>query len=100
MMPAEGSFGLLGRPNSGLGFGLAFDGAATLYLSVGARLVTLDPLGGVMSEVSSFRDSQGTPVNALQIAFNPADGMLYGIEEAPAPDFLPTGQLLRICPTT
>jgi len=97
--PATGNFGVLGRPPGVLGgFGLAFSESDALYISSGARLLTHDPLSGVATEVGPYRTPIGGSISLIQIAYNPADGMLYGIEEGPGPFFLSTGQLLRINP--
>lgn len=105
--PSDGSFGVLGRPPGVLGgFGLAFGEppnlttSAPLYISVGDRLFTYEPLGGVATEVGRYTLPGGTPTSVLQIAYNRADRMLYGIEEGAPPDLLSTGQLLRINPAT
>ncbi len=98
--PSNGSFGVLGRPNGGLGFGLAFDINGALYLALGSQLVTVNPLNGATTQVGALQTLQGESIDTVQLAFNPSDGMLYGVEEGPAPNFPATGQLLRINPAT
>ena len=105
--PSDGSFGVLGRPPGVLGgFGLAFGEppnlttSAPLYISVGDRLFTYEPLSGAATEVGRYTLPGGAQTSVLQIAYNRADRMLYGIEEGAPPDFLSTGQLLRINPAT
>ena len=98
--PATGRFGRLGRPNGGLGFGLEYDGSGRLFVGLGSRLGLYDPLAQAGTDVGPFEDATGTPVPVTQLAFNPSDGKLYGVQDGPAPDFLPTDQLVRIEPAT
>jgi len=97
---STGSFGVLGRPNGGLGFGLAVNRAGFLFISRFNTLTIDDPFSGASTLIGNFADSAGAPINISHIAFSPADSMLYGVEEGPAPNFLPTGQLVRIDPAT
>ncbi len=94
--PETGDLGFLGQPHGGLGFGIAFDRKKDLYLARLALLATHDPLGGGSTSVGGF----GGSVLCLSIADDPASGVLYGVELGPAPDFLPSGQLLTINPVT
>jgi hypothetical protein len=99
--PTTGNTGVLGRPNSGLGFGLAIDSrAGFLYLSRFTTLAFHDPLTGASTNIGTFRTAAGSSINISHIAFNPADNLLYGVEEGPPLNFLPTGQLVRIDPVT
>jgi hypothetical protein len=98
--PTTGRYGRLGRPNGGLGFGLEYDASGRLFVGLGSRLGRYDPLTQSGVDVGPFRDAAGTPVGVTQLAFNPRDGKLYGIEDGPAPDFLPTDRLVRIEPAT
>jgi hypothetical protein len=91
-----GAVGLLGRPNGGLGFGPAFDENGRLFVGAGSRLALHDPLADVTTDVGPFLDPAGAPVGITQLAANPTEGRLYGVEDGPAPDFSPTGQLVRI----
>lgn len=96
---SNGNFGVLGRPNDGLGFGLAINRAGFLFVSRFTTLSIDDPFSGASTNIGAFRTAVGTPINISHIAFDPADNLLYGVEEGPAPNFLPTGQLVRIDPT-
>ena len=96
----SGNFGVLGRPNGGLGFGLATNRAGFLFISRFTNLSIHDPLSGLSTNIGDFRTSTGGPISISHIAFNPADNMLYGVEEGPSPNFPPTGQLVRIDPAT
>ncbi len=92
--------GLLGRPNGGFGFGLAFDEFGKLYTANFTELAVFNPLAQSSTPVGSFGSAAGTPLRVLTLAYNPVDRWLYGIELGAAPDFAPTGQLLRIDPTS
>jgi hypothetical protein len=98
--PATGRLGRLGRPNGGLGFGLEYDASGRLFVGLGSRLGRYDPLSQAGTDVADFADAAGAPARVTQLAFNPRDGKLYGVEDGPAPDFLPTDQLVRIEPGT
>ncbi len=99
--PADGrNQGLLGRPNAGLGFGLAFDEISTLYIANLTGLSEYDPLAMTARPIGSFGNDGGAPIRCTSLAYNPADHRLYGIEIGPAPDFANTAQLLRIDPFT
>lgn len=99
--PANGlRMGVLGRPNNGLGFGLAFDELGTLYTANRSDLAEHDPLTGVTTLIGPFGNDGGAPIRCTTLAYNPADGLLYGIELGPSPTFDPTSQLLRINPLT
>jgi hypothetical protein len=97
--PSTGRFGVLGRPPGILGgFGIASTEAGTLYVSRGLDLITIEPLRGGATGVGTYRLPSGSTVSVLQVAYNPADDLLYGIEEDTS--FLSTGQLVRIDPVT
>jgi hypothetical protein len=98
--PATGRFGRLGRPNGGLGFGLEYDASGRLFVGLGSRLGAYDPIAQVGTDVGPLLDTTGMPARVTQLAFNPADGNLYGVLDGPAPDFLPTDRLVRIEPAT
>lgn len=101
---ATGLVGPLGRPNGGLGFGIAFDDQARLYVAAFDRLLVADPLGRqpdgslAVTEVGAFGAPSGIPIHAASLAFNAVDGMLYGIELGPSPEFRQTDQLVMISP--
>lgn len=93
--PATGKYGPLRQLANGR-FGLAFDRAGTLYIARGATIAHYNPLSNVTVEIPL---SQGFYV--IQIASNPIDDMLYGVQAlGPGPDFQPTGQLVKIDRTT
>jgi serine protease len=100
MDPRSANFGILGQPDNGLGFGLATDKNGQLYISRSNTLVVHDPIRNVTTDVGSFVIPGVSQIRVSEISSNPIDGMLYGVEEGPAPNFLPTGQLLRIDPIT
>ena len=96
--PGSGSLGLLGKPNLGLGFGLAFDSLARLYLANFSDLEAYDPLSGIAELSGSFKTSGGVAVHVMTLAYNPLNDGLYGVELGAPPDFAATGQLLQINP--
>ncbi|MBS0659523.1 MAG: VCBS repeat-containing protein [Verrucomicrobia bacterium] len=99
--PASGTdVGLLGRPNSGLGFGLAFDETTALYTANFDRLALYRPLSLQSTPIGPFGQAGGTPLRTVTLAYHPVERQLYGIELGPSPDFAPTAQLLRIDPRT
>ena len=104
--PTQGLLGPLGRANGGLGFGLAYDDRAKLFIGAFDRLLTVDPLSAdpsgdlAVTEVGSFGAPDGVPVHSIQFTYNPADRRFYGIELGPSPSFDPTGQLLGMAPDT
>ena len=79
----------MAQPNGGLDFGLAFDGNGELFITTGTELLFHDPLAGDSDIVGPF----GSSITVLQIAFNPADGELYGAEVVAG---VPTGQLVQV----
>lgn len=94
--PADGSFGVLGNPNADQPFGLAFDEHATLFIASGDNLSTFDLLAGQATVIGPFRDYSGDPVHISQLAYNPDDRTLYGVENSTSIPFMPTRQLVKI----
>jgi hypothetical protein len=103
---ASGRTGGLGRPAGGLGFGIAYDEDGRLFAASFSRLLVVDPLVAdaagdlTVSDVGSFGEPDGVPVRITQIAYDTVTSTLYGVELGPGPDFLETGQLVSISPTT
>jgi Tol biopolymer transport system component len=92
------SVGLVGQPNGGLKFDIAFDRSGLLYFSRLTSLGQYSPLARVSTPVGDFHTTDGTAIFVTELAYNPADDSLYGQERGPGPDFVQTGQLLRINP--
>ncbi len=94
--PITGRVGHIGQPAFGFGFGLSFDVAGSLYISQTTDLAEASPLTADTTAIGPFETDLGEGVDVITLAYNPADHTLYGVEEGPAPDFLPTGQLVRV----
>lgn len=96
--PSNGQLGILGKPGGPLGFnfGLATDSFGDLYVLTLGQLSIHDPLTGTNTSVGTL--SGGIKGGAL--AWCNPEGVFYTMELGPAPDFEPTGQLVRINPTT
>jgi hypothetical protein len=103
---ASGRTGGLGRPAGGLGFGIAYDDEGRLFAASFSRLLVVDPLVAdaagdlTVTDVGSFGEPDGIPVRVTQIAYDTVTDTLYGVELGSGPDFLETGQLVSISPTT
>lgn len=89
-------FALLGRPNGGAPFGLAFDHHGFLYVARGFELARVHPFTGAVDGVVALRDTAGAAVLVLEIAFDPVTLELYGIERSAAEAHAPGAQLVRI----
>lgn len=86
--------GILGRPANGFGFGMACSTLGEVYVLSGSNLSLYNLLSDTSIQIGSLTGS----VLGGALAFNPGDGMLYTMQLGSSPDFLPTGQLLRINP--
>lgn len=89
-------FALLGRPNGGAPFGLAFDHHGLLYVTRGFELARVHPFTGAVDGVVPLHDAAGAAVLVLEIAFDPLTLELYGIERRAEEGFAPGTQLVRI----
>jgi hypothetical protein len=92
--------GLLGRPNNALAFGLAFEESALLYVANFDHLAQHEPLARTTAPIGTFQTATSEQVRCLSLAYSPTEFVLYGIELGPGPNFLYTGQLLRIEPSS
>lgn len=89
-----GFFGVLGPVTINFRFGMAFDENGTLYLADMDRLRIFAPFTNVDTPVGSFGAPGGTPLQVAQVAYNPVDHRLYGLELL---QFLTSpGQLVQI----
>ncbi|MDA0766682.1 MAG: hypothetical protein O3A92_07655 [Verrucomicrobia bacterium] len=93
--PITGTIGVLGHPAGGLGFGMAMNACAELFILSGNSLSIYDP----MEDESDPVGTMGGGILGGALAFNPGDGMLYSAKLGPSPTFAATGQLLRIDPS-
>ena len=76
--PVSGRTAQIGRPNVGLGFGLAFDTANRLYLSLGRRLAVLNFSNGTTKDVADFT-LDDSPIEVGAMAFDPLGSRLLGL---------------------
>jgi hypothetical protein len=101
--PATGTTGTVGRPNSGLGFGLAFSDSGLLFISRGTELSVANPLTAAVRDVATFSlAGSATAPTVGAIAFDPLQGVLFAVQITrvlgnPVPQTL---QLLRIDPAS
>jgi hypothetical protein len=91
---ASGAIGDMSAPSTGFAFGIDGSGSAT-YASALVDLVSVHPFTGASTTVGALGGT-GATIRSLQLALNPHDGKLYGVEAAGDNDFSPTGQLLEI----
>jgi Tol biopolymer transport system component len=96
--PATGNVSLLGRPNNGDRFGLAYDSLPTLYLSRMADFASHSPLQNLTTPVGYYGAPGGVLLNVVTLTYNPTNDFFYGVEAGPAPGYGPTGQLVEIDP--
>ncbi len=94
LRPDTGFFAVLGQPTL-LGFGMAFDENGTLFIADNDRLRTFEPFTNVNTVVGMFGAPDGDAIQVAQMAYNPADYWLYGVELSPTLNSA-TGQLVRI----
>jgi Tol biopolymer transport system component len=95
--PNTGAFGLLGQPNGGQPFGLAFDTIPVLFVARGSNLASHQPLPNITTPVGVIGAPGGNPINVQSLTYQPTNDTLYGIEEGPLGR---TGQLVAIDPSS
>jgi hypothetical protein len=91
---STGIFGVLGQPTL-LGFGLALDETGTIFIADNDRLRIFEPFTSINTVVGTFGAPDGDAIEVSQLAFNPAEHRLYGVELSPTLNFA-EGQLVRI----
>ena len=75
---------------------MTFDERGRLLLAQLDSLAEHEPLTRVTTPIGDFGSDGGDPIRCVTIAYDPTDGEVYGVELGDAPNFEPTGQLIRI----